>query len=94
MPPDRFAKDEVVERGDAIQILGCDLEKLCNLEERVIRNPATPSLDDQQGIDGSPPLVRVMLHCVFKSRRSISLSIQLVCLVYLVYLVCLVRSTR
>jgi hypothetical protein len=65
MPTDRFPKDEVVERGDAIQILGRDLKKLGNLEERVIRDPATSSLDGQQSIDGRPSFVRVMFDYVF-----------------------------
>ena len=71
MPTDGFPKDEVVECRDAIQILSRDLEKLCNLEERVIRDPATSSLDDQQGIDGSPPFVRVM-----RSQRLQALVVQ------------------
>ncbi len=66
MPTDRFPKDKVVERGDAIQILGRDLKKLGNLVERVIRDPATSSLDGQQGINSRSSFVRVMFHGVFE----------------------------
>ncbi len=66
MPADGFPKHQVVERGDAVEILSRDLKKLCNIQKRLIRNPSTVSLDSQQSIDGRSPFLRVMFHRIFQ----------------------------
>ena len=47
MPADGFPKHQVVERGNAVEILGRDLKKLCDIQKRLIGNPSTMPLDSQ-----------------------------------------------
>src|ERR671923_2210632 len=54
------AEDQIVKRRDAIELVSRHLQKLGNVPESFVGDPAPMSLDDLHGLNTHSPLVRIM----------------------------------